>query len=649
MPLAPRIVGLAAVLALLPGVSARQASPRNASYTLAAVLDPAARTIQGRGRLTWRNASIVPATELQFHLYWNAWRDRSSSWMREDALTANPIAERPPGESGSIDLTALALVTPAGAVDLLAKAHYIAADDGNEHDRTVLSVPLDRAVRPGETLDIDLAWTSRVPRTFARTGVIGNYFFIAHWFPKIGVLEETGWNTRQFHRATEFFADYGVYDVELRVPAGWVVGATGVEQSRVDNPDGTTTHRFVQSDVHDFAWTTSPDFLDVRRRIEAPGAPAVELRLLLQPEHADQADRHADAARETLARYGQWFAPYPYGHLTIVDPVAVVNERAQGRSTGGMEYPTLVTAGTRWLTPWREDEPEDVVMHEVGHQFWYGVVGSNEVDHAWMDEGINTYATARLKAAAYPGRFFVVERYLGGLIPWTYLDVPWSRDLHGNRRAVYRAGAGWNAPSTPTWRQWPAAAGSVSYARTALWLTSLERMFGWETVQRALARFHALGAYRHPGPDELFSTFSSIAGRDLTWFFDAVHRSSATFDYAVARVTSTDGGSGSFESTVVVRRLRDGIFPVSVQVAFDDGWSVTEQWDGRDLFRTLRYRRKAPVSSVEIDPARVLTLDVDVTNNSWTARPAAADVSRSLALRWVTWFETVLLTYAFFV
>ncbi|RPH59554.1 MAG: M1 family peptidase, partial [Burkholderiales bacterium] len=185
----------------------------------------------------------------------------------------------------------------------------------------MLSVPLDRPVAPGETIEIEMAWTSRVPRTFARTGRIGDYYFIAQWFPKIGVLEDAGWNCHQFHAATEFFADFGVYDVSLTVPAGWVVGATGVLASppAQATSSATTTHRFRADDVHDFAWTSSPDFLERTERFEEPGLGAVEMRLLLQPEHADQADRHFSATRAALKYYGSWFGAYPYRQITVVD------------------------------------------------------------------------------------------------------------------------------------------------------------------------------------------------------------------------------------------------------------------------------------------------------------------------------------------
>ena len=174
-----------------------------------------------------------------------------------------------------------------------------------------MSVPLAQPVAPGGSATIEVAWTAHVPRTFARTGAIGNFFFIAQWFPKLGVLQDDGWNCHQFHAGTEFFSDYGVYDVSLTVPAGWPLGATGVERERRDNADGTTTHRYYQEDVHDFAWTTSPDYLVRTARFEHPRLPPVEMRLLLQPEHAAQAERHFDATRTTLKYYGEWFGAYP--------------------------------------------------------------------------------------------------------------------------------------------------------------------------------------------------------------------------------------------------------------------------------------------------------------------------------------------------
>jgi hypothetical protein len=635
-----------------PALDARQSrAPEIANYRLEATLNPATHAITGRGRLTWRNATANATSELQFHLYWNAWRDAQSTWMREQRFGRNPgLAARPPADWAAFDVTRLVLAGIDGSEDLLPGARFIAPDDGNAEDRTVLAVPLPRPVAPGETIDVDLAWTARVPRTFARTGRLGDYYFIAQWFPKIGVLEDTGWNCHQFHAATEFFADFGRYDVTLTVPSGWGVGATGRLESATDRGDGTAAHRFVATDVHDFAWTTSPDFIDLRERFEAPSLPSVEMRLLLQPEHVAQAARHFDATRVALSRYGAWFGPYPYDHITIVDPVTIVHDVTQGQGTGGMEYPTLFTAGTRWIAPVRGTQPESVTIHEAGHQFWYGIVATNEFEHAWMDEGLNTFSTARAMADAYHGRFVAVERYFGGLVGWAYHDVPWTRDVDGNRLNAFRRAAAFEIQATPTWRYQPATSGLISYNKTALWLATLERHLGWDTLRRILATYFQRTAFSHPSPDEFFAIANEMSGQDLTWFFDAVYRSNAVFDYAVGGVTVLPARTGAeAEQIVLVRRIGDGVFPVDVRVTFSDGTERRERWDGRDPWREFRYHSAARVRAVDLDPDRVLLLDINVTNNTWLAEPRAANAARRWSARWLTWLQEVLLTYAAFV
>ena len=310
----------------------RALSPRNASYAITARLDPASRIIRGEEILTWRNPASIPAATLRFHLYYNAWRNARSTWMRERRLGRDDpaLVNRPESDWGWIDVTSMRLIGGTSPVDITARMRFIAPDDGNADDRTVLDVGLDRPVAPGETVNLQIAWSSRVPRTFARTGTIGSFYFLAQWFPKIGVLQDTGWNCHQFHSATEFFSDFGNYDVRLTVPNAWIVGATGVERDRRDEGDLSTTHHYVQEDVHDFAWTTSPDYIEKRARFEHPSLPAVDMRLLLQPEHAGQAGRHFDATRAALKYYGEWFGAYPYGHVTIVDP-------AWQSQAGGME------------------------------------------------------------------------------------------------------------------------------------------------------------------------------------------------------------------------------------------------------------------------------------------------------------------------
>ncbi|HEX7140340.1 MAG TPA: M1 family metallopeptidase [Vicinamibacterales bacterium] len=620
-----------------PGAISPPLSPRNANYAITARLDPATRTIMGQERIVWRNITSTTATELQFHLYWNAWKNMKSTFMRERVLAGvRNDEDRPPSDWSSIDVTAIKLITPS-SVDLTTSQHFITPDDDNTDDQTVMAIPLPKSVGPGAEVSIELTWTAHVPRTFARTGAIGNFFFIAQWFPKLGVLRQDGWNTHQFHAGTEFFADYGSYDVSLSVPQRWIVGATGLERERRDNADGTATHRYYQDDVHDFTWTTSPDFVERTARFEHPTLPPVEMRLLLQPEHVSQTDRHFDATRTTLKYYGEWFGAYPYGHITIVDP-------AFQSGAGGMEYPTLFTAGTRWLAPQHVTTPEAVTVHEAGHQFWYGIVGNNEFEDAWMDEGFNTFSTARAVSQVYDPNYLAL-RYFGGFVPWVFKDVPLPRETEGNGLTGYRRAAKSDVQATPTFRYSLATGGNITYNKTGLWLNTLERWLGWPTLQRIMSTHFDRWKFKHPTPADFFAIANEASGRDLVWFFDRVYRSADVFDYGVDSL-NTEAVQSGFRSSVTVRRYGEATFPVDVRVTFDDGERVTEHWDGADRWKRYSYVRPASVVSAEVDPDHVLLLDVNYTNNSKTLQPSTMRAATKWSLKWMVWLEDCLLSWA---
>ena len=636
---------MAVVLTRALSADAQPLSPRNANYTIDVTLDARARMLNARETLVWTNITNASTDELQFHLYYNAWRNDESTWMREHTLTSwwQRASTQRADDRAAIDITSFAIKGGAIApADLTKQMRFIAPDDGNKDDRTVISVALPQRIGPGETLTIDISFTAKIPRPFARTGAIGNYFFIGQWFPKIGVLDAEGtWNCHQFHVGTEFFSDFGVYDVRMTVPRGWKVAATGRQRERTDNPNGTTTHRYYQEDVHDFAWTTSPDFLEARERFEVPGLPPVDMRLLYQPEHASQAARHFETTRATLRYYGEWFGAYPYGHLTIVDtPWRTV--------TDGMEYPTMFTAGTRWLMPREDTYVEDGLVHETGHQWWYGIVATNEFEDAWMDEGINQYANARVDAEDYPyGR--AVPRFFGGFVPWVLDEVPWDRLESGEFLSDYRGSPTVDIQATPSFRYWPRTAGPITYSKPALWLHTLERALGWPVVQQILSTFFDRWKFKHPKPGDLFQVASEVSGRDLMPFFDQVYRGSAVFDYGVDSVTSAETADETYVNDVVVRRHGDGIFPMTILATLANGEQRRFAWDGTGRWHRITFEHASRVLSAQVDPDQILVLDTNFTNNSFTTEPAGGRAATRWSVIWLVWLQDQLLTWSFLI
>jgi hypothetical protein len=313
-------------------------------------------------------------------------------------------------------------------------------------------------------------------------------------------------------------------------------------------------------------------------------------------------------------------------------------------------------------------QPEGVTVHEAGHQFWYGLVATNEFEHAWMDEGFNTFSTARVLDQFFTPNF-LSKRYFGDFIPWTFEDFPLSRSTDGNRLAGYRAAAHADAQSTPTFRYWPGTSGVISYNKTALWLNTLERMLGWDTLQRIMSTYFMRYEFKHPGPEDFFAVANEVSGRDLTWFFDRVYRSSAAFDYGIDAFTSApapirgfvddgdrrrfaepDPSGGPFHTTVVARRYEDGVFPVDVRVVFENGEEVRWRWEGVERWKLFEVDRPVRAAYAQVDPERVLLLDRNYTNNSARlTADAATRAARKWSLTWLVWLQDHLLTYGFFI
>ncbi len=644
-------------------------SDRIANYTMDVRLDTKHHRIYGKEVIRWVNTTNQPAPDLQFHLYYNAWQHDRTSWLSSTRYAARGRDRKNPDDWGYTRVTSIQLNAPV-KMDLTLQQEFIQPDDGNPFDQTVMRVPLPTPIQPGDTAIIEIEWEAKIPRPFARTGVVGNYYFIAQWFPKIGVFQEDGtWNCHQFIQ-TEFFADYGVYDVKLTVPNGWIVGATGEEIEIKDNGDGTTTHHFYQEDVHDFVWTTSPDFLVFTDEFKDPNLPPVKIRLLLQPYNRDKKDRYLKATKIALRYYGGWFGAYPYGHVTVVDPAY------QSRS-GGMEYPTLFTGGTPLFSTPLTRQPESVTIHECGHQFWYGLVGNNEFEDAWLDEGFNTYSQSRVMDVALPDP--VVSRYyFEGYFPWVFKDIPWTERYDG-ADPYY----GFESPfkldhmSRPSYQQGPGAYRINAYYKPLLMLRTLENYLGWKTFQKIMSTYFDRWKFRHPRPRDFFKVVEEISGQNLEWFWKQTYDTSTVFDYAVDRVITMPAAptkgvfpvngqfvplassdsvlqkefpelAGKKRNLVYIRRWGEAIFPVEIKVTFANGDTVLEHWDGRDRWVRYEYLHPSPVTRVEVDPRRVLVLDIHTTNNSWQKTSRARSAALKWATRWLLWLQHTLEFLAFF-
>jgi hypothetical protein len=652
-------------------------SPRNASYTIEARLDPEKRTLAGTLVLEWRNTGDQALSSFPFHLYWNAFRNNLSTTARGEGRRAPDDRKREERTFGWTQVRSVRLVGGAegdGTIqDLTPTIRYL-NEDGNADDRTVMEVRTAQPIAPGETRRFRIEWDALVPHgTVGRAGWVHDYHFVAQWFPKIGVFSKGEWNCHPFYPWTEFFSDFGVYDVTLTLPKGFVVGATGRLESQSDNTDGTRTFRFVQEDVHDFAWVTSRRFLEKRSRFEDPGYPPVDVRLLLQPEHAHLADRYLEAAKTALRTFGTWSAPYPYAQVTVVDP-------AWGSASGGMEYPTLFTGGASVLSPPEMQSPEGVTVHEAGHQFWYGLVANNEFEEAWLDEGFNTYMTSKatdqsLGPEAWGRRYFGGDYGRGGRTGFPVVAPGVALARGSDRLGGLRESGESDVMAKKAWTYRDGGSyGLNSYGKPALVLQTLEGLLGEDTMVRVLRTYARRYRFAHPTTEGFIATVDEVTGQDWRWFFDQTFFSANLCDYAVevksepvrtpagwlegrdgrlemrapARtdVEKEDDDDRRFESRVTVVRRGEVLLPVELRVDLADGRSVTERWDGRDRWVAFRYEG-AKVVRAAVDPERKIVIDVDPANNVWISddKPARRAATKWSA-RYLFWLQNLLELHA---
>ncbi len=608
---------------------------RVANYTIHAAYDDATHKVSADETITWHNTTKASANDLYFHLYLNAFANSESSFLREMGSERKDFVERHAEPWGYVDV---AKVRVRG-VDLTSQLTFVQPDDDNVDDHTVARLPLPWPISPGEEATIEVEFVSKLPPVAARAGYAGPFAMVAQWFPKLGVFEGGRWNCHQYHLTTEFFADFGVYDVTLTLPHDDVVGATGVLTETHENGDGSKTLRFVAEDVHDFAWAADARFQVVEREIEG-----VEVRLLLQPLHRGQAERHLAALASALGRYRKWFGPYPYRQLTVIDP----GPRAGG--AGGMEYPMLITVGTTWWMPKGLRIPELTAIHEFGHQYWYGIVANNEFEEAWLDEGINSFVESSIVEAEMGSTVLDLFGLRSGLLP--IMRASYLRSTQQDPVAR----SGWKYLDRDSYA-------AISYSKTALALETLDRYLGENAVKKALATYFERWQYRHPHGSDFFAALKDSSGQDLDWYIDQTFRGTEVLDYAVTKVTSEETSSFTgypftgqrvgelaqtttpesvqFRSEVVVERLGGIEMPVEVQVVFDDGSSVMEKWDGRERWKRFEYTGPQRVEWALVDPNQRLVLDVNFLNNSRMRAAATRGVVRVVG-RWTFWFQNLL-------
>jgi hypothetical protein len=466
-----------------PGSRALRAIPDELPlhYRIQARLLPRSKSLRATLTLRWRNLSHRPQTRLLAHQYLNAFASPETLFMRSSAGRFRGEAADPAAR-GSIRVSAVQVDEhPARHREL--------------NDRTVLEVLLPRPIPPGASTELALRFTATLPRVFARTGYAGEFFMVAQWYPKLGFLQRDGeWHCPPFHPNGEFFGRFARFDVTLTLPARYRVGATGrLVERQVHASNQTQTVRYVARGVHDFAFSAWPHFVEQRAKVGS-----VALRLLSQRNRTHQQRRMLALLHSCLERLERWLGRYPYPSLTVIDvPTAA-------RGAMGMEYPTLFTT---WLPAWAPAPVRafaELTAHELTHQYFHGIIATNEVDEPWLDEGLTTFVSGLLLDAIYGERR-------------SFLDLPgaalgqWDKNLLHQLESQPPLPIAQRAADFPDWKRYAASV----YGRAAVLLYTIDDLIGRERMLAALGAYVRQYAFSHPTTADLERQLVSHTPRDL--------------------------------------------------------------------------------------------------------------------------------------
>ncbi len=586
-------------------------SQRVVAYNIDARYDPAKHTVDATETLTYHNLTGQPLDRFPFHLYLNAFQPKST-WVREAHRDGNFRTSTfddgwDPKDDGSNEVISFEVV---GMGDLTKQMKFISPDDGNADDKTVFEVQLPRPVPPGEEVEFKIKFRATFPEVIARTGYKRSFLLAGQWFPKVGVWWHGAWNCHQFHALTEFFADFGTYDVKITLPKDHIIGATGVQTGETDNGNGTKTVSFHAEDVHDFAWTSDPNYKVVEGEFDGSVGP-VKIRLLTYEGHKSSWQRYLDIMQGTMKRFDDWYGPYPYAQITVVDPPHGALE------AGGMEYPTFITGDTIWWAPKGQHVlPEMVTEHEFGHQYWYGMVATNEFENAWLDEGINSYTEVKVM-----DDIFGHDTSMLNMFGAQFGDA-------GAQRESYLGAPDRDAISTASYTDMSMGTyGDITYGKTATMLVTLETVVGEQTLKNALHTYFMKYRFTHPTQEDFLRTVNEVAQQDLGWYWQQAVYGTQILDYEVLRADSTPvqwfdkkldekKGVTEYETQILLHRKGEFIYPVEAEIKFDNGETDRVRWDGRDRWVRYVYIKKAKVLSVQIDPEYRVTMDRNYLNNS---------------------------------
>lgn len=541
---------------------------QHVAYDIRVTLIDSIHTLDGTLSVVYKNNSPDTLREVYFHLYSNAFQPGSMMDERALDIHSNPIRDHihklPESEWGKYWINS---------------ATVNGATTGVSITGTIMRVGLSKALAPGDSVTIAFPWREQIPRQIRRSGWMsreGVQYSMSQWYPKVCEYDLEGWHHQEYI-AREFYGVWGDFKVEITLPSRFIVGSTGQclnpqevghgyqgiasgQKQGMVLPDlaaGTTTWKFHASTVHDFAWVADDDYIHEWTTWQD----TITLHSFYKRRVAGWWTNSLEYTRHALATYSELFGRYPYRDFSTTMS-----------GDGGMEYPQLIM-----ITGYRPTPPSlaGVIAHEIAHQWFYGLLGSNETREAFMDEGFTTYATT-----------LAMDRLWGDSQEWpgqehSWLD--WFVPQFSNKRDNYRgyqsiAHDQYEEPlSIPhDWFREDVTAGQV-YGKTQAILSMLQYTLGNDVFASGMKQYFNDWHFKHPHLLDFQRVMERTANTDLDWFFDEWFKTTRTVDYEAISASSRfswyheNDHSNVYKNTIKLRNNGLAVMPLDLLLHFEGG------------------------------------------------------------------------------
>jgi hypothetical protein len=580
-----------------------------ASYQIDVKLDTLEKELWGNEMLTFVNTSTRNVDTLFLHLYPNAFQSESTTLMKE-SLFPDRIKKK-------------AEYRGFMRIEKVGMREGIDLTDQKIIDETIMKLPLPNSLNPQERIELKIEFVVKLPQIFVRMGYDREAYMLGQWFPKMAVLEDDGnWNAHQYHFNSEFFADFGRYDVSITVPPGYVIAATGFQVEERENSDSTKTFVFLAEDVHDFAWAASPNY-----RISKRITDNIEVSFFYKPEHEEAAKRIMDEAEFALKYYSSSFGRYPYDHFTIVDAKI-------GLAGGAMEYPTLITISPSRLPPEKVRADALILFHEIAHQWWYGLVASNEFEEAWLDEGFAVYSERRALEKRFGKKGNIIDMWG---IKISDLD-------HARFSNLIDLASDPVVKNSWEFRNYSSYLSKV-YFKASLVLETLRNHLGEEIMDKVLKEYFRRYEFKHPKTQDFIRVVKEVSGEDFTPFLEQFLFGTVFCDYGVTSIESLpfedEDKEEKYRTRVELERIGEVAIPLEVEIELEDGEKIRRIWDGKERWHKIEMTTDTKVKSARVDPDDKIALDINLNNNSLTTG-SNDSVLMKLSAQCLFWLEILI-------